>query len=57
MTEVFGDIEIVVARELTKIHEEVWRGVISNYLSNFMNTPRGEFVILFNIPQELRYHQ
>lgn len=49
LKEVFGDIEIVVCRELTKIHEEVWRGKISQAQSHFAK-PLGEFVLLFNIP-------
>ncbi len=43
--EVFGDIEIVICRELTKIHEEVWRGKISDALYQFSNS-KGELVIL-----------
>ncbi len=46
----FGDIEIVVARELTKVYEEIWKGTISETVSHFSN-PKGEFVLLFNIPQ------
>ncbi len=45
-----GDIDIVVARELTKIHEEIWRGRISMAQEHF-SRPQGEFVLLFNIPQ------
>ncbi len=45
---IFGDIEIVLCRELTKIHEEVWRGKISEALDYFQN-PKGEFVLLFNL--------
>jgi 16S rRNA (cytidine1402-2'-O)-methyltransferase len=41
-----GDIEIIIARELTKVHEEVWRGRISKAQGNFIN-PRGEIVIAF----------
>ena len=51
MKEVFGDIELVVARELTKIHEEIWRGKISSTLSHF-NQIKGEIVLMFNIPPE-----
>ncbi len=52
MKEIFGDIEIVVARELTKIHEEIRREKVSSALDYFSRTsPRGEFTILFNIPQ------
>lgn len=47
----FGNIEIVVARELTKIHEEIWHGCITNAV-NYFSKPKGEFVLLFNIPQE-----
>lgn len=49
LKEVFGDIKIVIARELTKIHEEIWRGKISNTINLVF---KGELVILFNIPQE-----
>ena len=45
---VLGDIEIVVVRELTKIHEEVWRGKITEALVHFKE-PRGEFVVLFHL--------
>ncbi|WP_294756978.1 16S rRNA (cytidine(1402)-2'-O)-methyltransferase [uncultured Lactobacillus sp.] len=39
--------KIVVARELTKIHEEFVRGTISEVTTYFeQNAPRGEFVIL-----------
>lgn len=43
--QVKGDIHIVVCRELTKIHEEIFRGTISEALIHF-STPKGEFVIL-----------
>lgn len=44
--EEFGDIEIVIARELTKVHEEVWRGKITKALDHF-KISKGELVILF----------
>lgn len=47
MKEVFGDIEICIAKELTKIHEEVWRGKISEALHKFTNT-KGEIVLLLS---------
>lgn len=43
-----GDREIVLARELTKIHEEIWRGTIAQALSYFAE-PKGEFVLLFSL--------
>lgn len=47
--EVFGDIEIVLAREMTKIHEEFLKDTVSNLLEHFTkNTPKGEFVISFH---------
>lgn len=46
-----GDVEIVIARELTKMHEELWHGKISDAVTYFEN-PQGEFVLLLNIPQE-----
>lgn len=45
--EVFGDCDIVVARELTKIHEEIFRGAISEALAKF-HSPKGEFALLIN---------
>lgn len=44
---VFGDKEIVVARELTKKFEEVKRGEPADLISHFQKTkPRGEFVVI-----------
>jgi 16S rRNA (cytidine1402-2'-O)-methyltransferase len=49
MKEVFGDIDIVICRELTKIYEEIRREKISFSIEHFTKTtPKGEFVILLN---------
>ncbi len=46
--QVFGEIDIVTARELTKMHEEVKRGNVSEIVEHFTNqSPKGEFTILF----------
>ena len=47
INEVLGDRPAVVARELTKMNEEIIRGTVSYILSYFNNKkPRGEFVIM-----------
>ncbi len=43
-----GDIEIVLARELTKVHEEIWRGTISE-AKDYFKAPQGEFALLLRI--------
>jgi 16S rRNA (cytidine1402-2'-O)-methyltransferase len=43
--EILGDRKIVLAREITKIHEEFIRGNISEILEKIEN-PKGEFVII-----------
>ena len=46
--EVFGDIDVVVCRELTKMHEETIREKITESIDHFLaNTPKGELVIVF----------
>lgn len=45
MLEILGDREIVLARELTKIHEEFIRGKISTILEQIVDY-KGEFVII-----------
>lgn len=48
MLEVLGDIEITIARELTKIHEQIWRGQLSSAIS--LNEQfKGEIALLFNL--------
>lgn len=48
MKEILGDINIVVARELTKLHEEIRREKISQVMFHFQQTkPRGELTVLF----------
>ncbi len=47
MYEVFGDRFCVVAREMTKIHEEIIRGNLSEIINRFQeHEPRGEFVVI-----------
>jgi len=42
---VLGDREIAVCRELTKLHEEVFRGTVSQAMERFPS-PRGEFALV-----------
>ncbi len=45
----FGDRNIAVCRELTKLHEEIIRGKLSEVLRHFIdNSPRGEFVLVLD---------
>ena len=44
---------IAVCRELTKIHEEIFRGTVTEALEHFTdNTPKGEFVIVIDGAKE-----
>ena len=43
--EVLGDRHVAVCREMTKLHEEVFRGGISDALKHF-DKPRGEFTLI-----------
>ena len=45
MAEVMPCRRIVVCRELTKMHEEIWRGTVADATSHFVS-PRGEFVMV-----------
>ena len=45
MAAAFKDREIVVCREMTKMHEEIWRGTSGEAAEHFTE-PRGEFVIV-----------
>jgi 16S rRNA (cytidine1402-2'-O)-methyltransferase len=44
---VLGDRQVAVARELTKLHEEIWRGILSQALAHYQaQAPRGEFTLV-----------
>lgn len=47
LLDVFGNRNIAVCRELTKIYEEIYRGSLKETIEYFVkNKPRGEFVIV-----------
>jgi 16S rRNA (cytidine1402-2'-O)-methyltransferase len=47
--EILGEREAVVARELTKLHEEIKRGRLSELVDHYSNEePRGEIVLLID---------
>lgn len=47
LLETLGDRPVCLARELTKLHEEIWRGSLSEALGYFqMQPPRGEFTLV-----------
>jgi 16S rRNA (cytidine1402-2'-O)-methyltransferase len=57
MLETLGDRQVAVCREMSKLHEEVYRGLLSEAISHF-SRPRGEFTIVIqgtgNIKKSLR---
>lgn len=49
MHSVFGDRNIVVVKELTKIHETSWRGTLSEAVAyHTENPPKGEYVLVLD---------
>jgi 16S rRNA (cytidine1402-2'-O)-methyltransferase len=46
MLAVFGNRSICVARELSKVHEEIWRGSITQAMQRFSTEALGEFVLV-----------
>ncbi len=47
--EVYGNIQITLARELTKVHEEVKTDSVESFIEKYKKQdPRGEFVVLWN---------
>jgi len=54
MAAVFGDRPAVVARELTKLHETVVRGRLSELVAHFDGPPpKGEIVVLVGPPEDV----
>ncbi len=51
MLGILGDRKIAVCRELTKVHEEVFRGRISQAIEHFVE-PRGEFTLIIEGKRE-----
>jgi 16S rRNA (cytidine1402-2'-O)-methyltransferase len=45
MLAILGDRRVAVSRELTKIHEEVFRGTLTEAIEHF-SSPRGEFTLV-----------
>jgi len=48
---VLGDRKVAVCRELTKVHEEIFRGTISQAIEHFTE-PRGEFSLVIEGKRE-----
>lgn len=47
LLDTFGDRNIAVCRELTKLYQEIFRGKLSEAVNHFVdNKPRGEFVLV-----------
>lgn len=50
LKEIIGDKEIILAKELTKIHQKVSKKSILEFLNEFQkNKPKGEYILLFNL--------
>ena len=45
LSDVLGGRQVALARELTKLNEEIWRGSLPE-ASEYFKAPRGEFVIV-----------
>lgn len=54
---VLGDRPLAVCRELTKLHEEIWRGTISAARDHFAEVePRGEFTLVIGGASQEHVH-
>jgi len=53
---VLGDRQIAVCRELTKLHEEIFRGTISQAIEHFTK-PKGEFTLVIEGKREKKKPQ
>lgn len=48
LKEIFGDIPVCIAREMTKVHEEFFRGKVSEAIESFKQRPvKGEVTLIF----------
>ncbi len=45
VSEVLGERRLAICREMTKLHEEIFRGTVSEAIDHFAN-PRGEFTLI-----------
>ncbi len=47
LLQMLGNRRVVVAREITKLHEEFWRGILTEAVEHFTTyTPRGEITLV-----------
>lgn len=47
MVEKLGDRQVSIGRELTKLHEEIYRGTLRDAITHFSEqAPRGEFTLV-----------
>lgn len=51
INEILGDRRIAVCREVTKLHEEIFRGTVSSAIEHF-TSPRGEFALVIDGQRE-----
>jgi 16S rRNA (cytidine1402-2'-O)-methyltransferase len=55
---ILGNRSICVARELTKVHEELWRGTLAEALGHFGVEALGEFVLVVaGAPEDQRWSE
>ncbi|MDW8103100.1 MAG: 16S rRNA (cytidine(1402)-2'-O)-methyltransferase [Anaerolineae bacterium] len=58
LLEFFGNRPVAVARELTKLHEEIWRGTLQEALEYFQaNPPIGECTLVIGGAEEERWDE
>lgn len=58
MEKVLGDREVSISKELTKVHEEIFRGLISHGIEKFQTvSPRGEFVIVIKGAETIKANE
>ncbi len=47
---IYGNIHVVIARELTKMYEEILRDNVENLIDHFSTRkPKGEFTVIYNL--------